>query len=491
MPEKGERTENEIEETINKLTLDLKKYDEASHSREEEAELRKVVDKLVLIGKPAVSEMIKVLNDPDSWSSHFAAEALGKIGDERAIAPLVDALEESELGEHAKDALKEIGEVCIPEVIKKIEYRIAHPIREGSGLDLITSGALSTIGEIRCDRSIEFLNRLLDEYMSELPDGPFDPTTYDWKYVNVDMFHLLDCMVRQQDKRAIPHIRDARDVFSEEYADYKICQIAIGRILKGRADEGYLPLEVLDIIAPAGAIMNALSGGELGWEDTFDEEYGEYFVDDDDWDEDWDMYDGKDHRDEFEQVYQFKITLKNIRPPIWRRIQVPENYTFRDLHVAIQDVMEWSGCHPHEFEVPDPKSTLKLIIGHPDDEFGRDILPEQKRKIAKHFSMESRSAEYLYDFGDCWEHKILLEKILPREEDVSYPVCLKGKRACPPEDCGGVGGYADILDALKDPDGEDSEELLDWINEEYDPEFFNAKYVVFSDPDDRSMFDSE
>ena len=114
MPKKGKKTENEIEETINKLTLDLKEYDEAGYSEEGEAELRKVVDKLVLIGKPSVSKLINVLNDPDSWSSHFAAEALGKIGDESAIAPLVDALEDPD-NEDSEELLDWIGEGYDPE----------------------------------------------------------------------------------------------------------------------------------------------------------------------------------------------------------------------------------------------------------------------------------------------------------------------------------------------------------------------------------------
>ena len=497
---------------IEKLTCDLKKYDDVGYSREREAELEVIVDELASIGSPAVPELIGMLSDHDSWSGCFAADALGKIGNESAIIPLADVLEDSNLGERAKDALKEIGDVCIPEVIKRVEYRIAHPIKEGRGIDLITSYALSTIGEIRCDESIEFLNTLLDEYMSELPDGPFDPTKYDWKYVNVDFFHLLDCMVRQQDKSAIPHIEKARDVFPSNYVDYKICQIAIGRIKKKRPDEGYLPLESLDIILPAGAIMNALLGGELGWEDTFEEEYGEYFEevggwkrggdesedlddddDDEDWDdEDWDDDDNNDHeyheddnmagKRKFDQVYQFKITLKHIRPPIWRRIQVPETYTFRDLHAAIQDVRGWEDYHLHEFKMTDPTTGSTVRIVSPDDDdtgFGREILQEQREKIARYFSMENRSAEYLYDFGDDWEHRILLEKILPREEGVKYPVCIKGKRACPPEDCGGVWGYADIMEALQDSDSEENEELLEWVGEDFDPEYFDAEVIYF------------
>jgi len=193
---------------------------------------------------------------------------------------LVNTLEEPELGENAKEALKKFGPICIPEVIKKVEYRIKHPIKKGDSLDLITAQALSTIGEIRCDESIEFLNDLLDDYVSEMPDEIFNPTKRDWEYRNVDFFHLLDCMVKQQDKRAIPHIRKAKNFFPENYTDYIICQIAIGRIKKRKPDEGYLPLEALDIAFPSGAIMNALSGGKFDWKDTFAEKYGEYFEDD-------------------------------------------------------------------------------------------------------------------------------------------------------------------------------------------------------------------
>ena len=525
MPKKTKKGKNGIEERINGLIKDLKKYDsdDIDYSSQREAKLEKIADALAAIGSPAVPQLITVLNCHSAWSSHFAADALGTIGDERAITPLADTLEESELGRHARSALKEIGPVAIPEVIKRVEYRILHPIREGTGIDMITSNALSAIGDIRCDESIGFLNRLLDEYMSELPDGPFDPTKHDWKYVNVDMFHLLECMVRQQDERAIPHIEKARDVFQSNYVDYKICQIAIGRIKKKRPDEGYLPLEALDIMLPAGAIMNALSGGELGWKSTFEEEYGEYFEevggwdygggdggdreddrddddeywDDKDWDDedgDWDDSDGDNEKEEtdmtqkkeFKQVYQFKVALKGIRPPIWRRIQVPETYTFRDLHIAIQDAMGWEGYHLHEFEMIDPSTGAKVSIGPPDDEFGRRIFSEETQKISKYFSMDNTSAEYTYDFGDDWVHKILLEKILLRKEGAAYPVCIKGKRACPPEDCGGVCGYADILDALEGTDDEENEELLEWVGEDFDPGNFDAKEVVFRDPDKSS-----
>lgn len=187
----------------------------------------------------------------------------------------------------------------------------------------------------------------------------------------------------------------------------------------------------------------------------------------------------------FNQVYQFKITLKGIKPPIWRRIQVPETYTFWDLHVAIQDAMGWSDYHLHEFEVNDLSTGLKQNIGIPDEDFGREVLPGWKQKIADYFSMENPKADYVYDFGDNWEHIIQLEKILPREKGVNYPICIKGKRACPPEDCGGIWGYEEFLEAIKDPKHQEHEEMLEWIGGEFNPEHFDIEEVVFDDPDKR------
>jgi len=187
----------------------------------------------------------------------------------------------------------------------------------------------------------------------------------------------------------------------------------------------------------------------------------------------------------FDQVYQFKITLRDIKPPIWRRIQVPETYTFWDLHVAIQDAMGWSDYHLYEFEMVDPSTGLKVNIGIPDEDFGREILPGWKQKIADYFSVENRSADYTYDFGDNWEHIIKLEKILPRDKNIDYPICIAGKRACPPEDCGGIWGYENFLEIINDPDNEEYEDMIEWVGGEFDPEHFDVKEVSFDDPDKR------
>jgi hypothetical protein len=190
----------------------------------------------------------------------------------------------------------------------------------------------------------------------------------------------------------------------------------------------------------------------------------------------------------YNQVYQFKITLKGTKPPIWRRILVPETYTFWDLHVAIQDAMGWDDYHLHEFTLLSPKTGRKVKIGIPSDEdvdYGWEVLAEWNQKIAHYFSSENSKADYVYDFGDGWEHSIKLEKILPRETGVAYPRCIGGKRACPPEDCGGIGGYTEFLEAIGDPANELHEDMLDWVGGSFDPDDFDPNDVEFEDPDSR------
>jgi len=191
----------------------------------------------------------------------------------------------------------------------------------------------------------------------------------------------------------------------------------------------------------------------------------------------------------FTKVYQFKITLKGIRPPIWRRIQVPGTYTFWDLHVAIQDAMGWFDSHLHAFEVVNPKTGFIEDIGTPGDDFDwgdRRTIAGWKRRISQYFNEQYNKAGYVYDFGDDWAHDIKLEKILPSEKDAIYPRCLAGKRACPPEDCGGPWGYEDLLEIISNPEHEQHEEMVEWLgDEDFDPDYFDRTEVQFDDPKER------
>ncbi len=188
-------------------------------------------------------------------------------------------------------------------------------------------------------------------------------------------------------------------------------------------------------------------------------------------------------------VLCLKITLEQTDPPIWRRIEVLSNATFWDLHVAIQDAMGWCDCHLHQFAAND-KSGAECRIGVPDI-WGMDeseVVEGWKRKLSPVFRRAGDSAGYAYDFGDGWEHLVVLESISPAPSGATYPRCVAGELRCPPEDCGGPWGYEHLLTVLADPSHDDHDHLSEWAGGPIDPEEFAPEAVVFSDPKERLQF---
>ncbi|HLE13238.1 MAG TPA: plasmid pRiA4b ORF-3 family protein [Anaerolineales bacterium] len=173
------------------------------------------------------------------------------------------------------------------------------------------------------------------------------------------------------------------------------------------------------------------------------------------------------------QIYQIKVTLDDTHPPIWRRILVPGNTTLLKLHDILQIVLGWEDYHLHMYTI------AGMIYGNPaDDEYDDlGILDEAYSKLSQVVYREGQRFGYEYDFGDSWDHTLVVEKILPSEEGVRYPLCLKGKRACPPEDVSGVWGYENFLKAIRDPSHDEHEEYLNWIGGEFDPEAFDLEEV--------------
>jgi hypothetical protein len=173
------------------------------------------------------------------------------------------------------------------------------------------------------------------------------------------------------------------------------------------------------------------------------------------------------------QIYQIKVTLDDTHPPIWRRILVPSNTTLLKLHDILQIVMGWEDYHLHMFTIEG------LIYGDPADDEYDDLgtVNEANVKLSQVIHHEGQRFSYEYDFGDSWDHTLLVEKILSPTKGVRYPLCLKGKRACPPEDVGGVWGYEQFLEAIHDPGHDEHEEYLTWVGGEFDPEAFELEDV--------------
>jgi hypothetical protein len=173
-------------------------------------------------------------------------------------------------------------------------------------------------------------------------------------------------------------------------------------------------------------------------------------------------------------VYQLKITLNDIRPPVWRRVQT-RDCTLAQLHDIIQIVMGWEDYHLHEFEVGEER--YGLLEQWESGLHEPEVRNSRKLKLSQLVEQGVKKFRYQYDMGDSWWHAIQVEKRLPAEPGDKYPCCIGGKRACPPEDCGGPRGYADLVEAIQDPNHERHEELLEWIGGEFDPEAFALEAV--------------
>jgi hypothetical protein len=170
------------------------------------------------------------------------------------------------------------------------------------------------------------------------------------------------------------------------------------------------------------------------------------------------------------QIYQLKITLKDIQPPVWRRVQV-KDCTLSRLNAIIQTSMGWDGYHLHVFQVGGEE------YGEPDPDGMMEYESSRRVKLSQLMAQGIKKFTYTYDFGDNWEHTIQIEKTLPAEPGVHYPRCIDGQRACPPEDCGGPWGYQDFLEAVKNPEHSEHEEMLEWAGGEFDPEAFDPAAV--------------
>ena len=165
---------------------------------------------------------------------------------------------------------------------------------------------------------------------------------------------------------------------------------------------------------------------------------------------------------------QIKINLRDIRPPVWRRVVVPADITLGQLHRVIQNAMGWWDYHLHAFDIGDKH------YGVPDPE---DWIPtiDESRVQLRRAAEVGQSFRYTYDFGDDWEHDIVIEK--PLTDPIDVPRCIAGRMACPPEDVGSTPGYANFLEAISNPAHPEHAEYLEWIGRPFDPAAFDIDEI--------------
>ncbi|MFF0795204.1 plasmid pRiA4b ORF-3 family protein [Streptomyces spiralis] len=172
-------------------------------------------------------------------------------------------------------------------------------------------------------------------------------------------------------------------------------------------------------------------------------------------------------------VHKVKITLRDSRPPIWRRLEMPSDITLRELHDVIQAAFGWEDYHMWAFE------TGRDRYGIADRDLG--IRSAASKRLGQVAPRTGDRLRYTYDFGDDWEHDILIEDVTTPETGTAYPRCLTGRRACPPEDCGGIWGYDYLIEILADPHHEEHEDRLEWLGldsaDQFDPAAFDAAQV--------------
>jgi hypothetical protein len=209
-------------------------------------------------------------------------------------------------------------------------------------------------------------------------------------------------------------------------------------------------------------------------------------------------------------LYQLRITLNGTKPPIWRRVAVPPEITLGQLHEVIQIAMGWTDSHLHHFVLRDKSlkpskdemaQAMRSMLEGDDDAadavFSRvrgeryfvpkqtpfgdptelDGQDEDAVTLAEVCPKVKSKLIYEYDFGDGWQHTVEVQKIVEPEPGVEYPVCLAGKKACPPEDCGGVWGYYDLLETVANPKHENHDDMLEWLGDDFDPEAFDLGEV--------------
>jgi len=172
-------------------------------------------------------------------------------------------------------------------------------------------------------------------------------------------------------------------------------------------------------------------------------------------------------------ILELEIVLIGTKPKIWRRVLVQDDLTFHELHYAIQFAMPWTDSHLYQFF----EGKRRRAIGIPHEDDFEDLEDSRELILASLLKAPKDSILYLYDFGDNWEHQVTVVKVHEPEQGAKYPWVIDGAMACPPEDCGGIWGFEELLDTLKNKKSKEYKELLEWLGEEFDPKAFDKDSI--------------
>lgn len=167
-----------------------------------------------------------------------------------------------------------------------------------------------------------------------------------------------------------------------------------------------------------------------------------------------------------QSAFRLRITLDEVVPTVWRRLLVPGSVRLAKLHGMFQAAMGWTDSHLHSFEIGGQ------LYGMHFDDYSEDEIDEKKVTVLRAIG-EHRRFSYEYDFGDSWGHEVVVEEATRSPRGLKYAVCIDGQNACPPEDCGGVGGYSELLEVLADPGHEDHDHFMQWVDGPFDPSLFD------------------
>ncbi len=179
--------------------------------------------------------------------------------------------------------------------------------------------------------------------------------------------------------------------------------------------------------------------------------------------------------------FQFHIELSGSNPRVWRRIVVPYEYSFYKFHLAIQGAFGWENYHLFQFSKNGfrDKVSYAEITAEMDSDPEHSVKDAKKSKIRQVFNQNQKRLIYIYDFGDNWEHSVLFEKFV--DENIERPYCLEGMNACPPEDCGGLGEYAAMVEAFKEPGNPEKESYREWLGlnpgEDWDETYCSVREI--------------